>query len=199
MYTPLGILDPSPLEGFSSPGRIRNYIYAVYERTALDSVGICYFCGDGYYPAQIAEIVKGVTGWETSIWELMKVGERAMNRMQVFDIQEGFTREDDRIPERFHQPLAAGPLKGFKLDKEEFEKAKDTYCGMMDWDKRGNPMQGKLQELGLMPLALSLSRLVYRAVCPPSGFSKPVSRGSNQELNHIIHMLLAAFSISSMT
>ena len=149
MYTPLGILDPLSREGFSSPARIRQYIYAIYELTALDCVGICYFCGDGYHPNHIAEIVKGATGWETSVWEVMKVGERAMNMMQVFNIREGFTREDDCIPERFHQPLAAGPLKGFKLDKEEFEKAKDTYYSMMGWDERGNPMRGKLLELGI--------------------------------------------------
>lgn len=149
MYTPLGILDPLSREDFSSPARIRQYIYAIYELTALDCVGICYFCGDGYHPNHIAEIVKGATGWETSVWEVMKVGERAMNMMQVFNIREGFTREDDRIPERFHQPLAAGPLKGFKLDKEEFEKAKDTYYSMMGWDERGNPMRGKLLELGI--------------------------------------------------
>lgn len=149
MYTPLGILEPSPLEDFSSPAKIRMYIYAIYGRTALDSVGMCYFCGDGYHPNHITEIVRGVTNWDTTVWEVMKVGERVMNMMQAFNIREGFTREDDRIPERFHQPLAAGPLKGFKLDKEEFEHAKDIYYGMMGWDERGIPSRGKLQELGI--------------------------------------------------
>lgn len=149
MFLPLGILDPSPREDFSSPERIRNYVYAIYGRTALDSVGMCYFCGDGYHPNHITEIVRGVTGWETSSWEVMKVGERVMNMMQAFNIREGFTREADRIPDRFHQPLAAGPLEGFKLDKEEFEHAKDIYYGMMGWDERGIPSRGKLQELGI--------------------------------------------------
>ena len=72
-----------------------------------------------------------------------------MNMMRVFNIREGFTREDDRLPERFHQPLAAGPLKGAKLDNEEFEKAKDTYYSLMGWDERGIPRLGKLQELDI--------------------------------------------------
>ncbi len=54
-----------------------------------------------------------------------------MNMMRAFNIGEGFTRQDDRIPEKFHQPLAAGRLKGFKLDKEKFEKAIETYYKMM--------------------------------------------------------------------
>ena len=149
LYTPLGILDPSPREDFSSPERIRNYIYAIYGRTALDCAGICYFCADGYHPNQIAEMVKGATGWNTTVWELMKVGERVMNMMQAFNIREGFTREDDCLPERFHQPLVTGPLKGFRLDKKEFEKAKDIYYSMMGWNSSGKPTKGKLLELDI--------------------------------------------------
>jgi len=40
-------------------------------------------------------------------------------------------------------------IKGFKLDKKEFEKAKDTYYGMMGWDERGNPRRAKLQEVDI--------------------------------------------------
>ena len=79
-----------------------------------------------------------------------------MNMMRAFNTREGFTRDDDRLPERFHKPLAAGPLKGFKYDKEEFEKAKDTYYGMMSWDKRGNPIREKLQELDIEWVAKEL-------------------------------------------
>ena len=72
-----------------------------------------------------------------------------MNMMRVFNIREGFTRDDDRLPERFFQPLGAGPLKGTKLDKEEFEKAKSLYYGIIGWDERGFPRPEKLQELGI--------------------------------------------------
>lgn len=148
-YRPLGILDPLPLEDMGSPARIRMYTYAVLWRTALDCVGMCYFCGDGYRHDQVAEIVRGVTGWSTTVWELMKVGERCTNMMRVFNIREGFTRQDDRLPERFHQPMAAGPIKGTKLDKEEFNRAIETYYKMMGWDEEGVPQREKLQELGI--------------------------------------------------
>ncbi len=80
-----------------------------------------------------------------------------MNMMRVFNIREGLTREDDHLPERFHREcLPAGGLKGVTLDKEEFEKAKDVYYGMMHWDERGIPTQAKLQELGVEWLAEEL-------------------------------------------
>jgi len=148
-YKPFGILDPLPREDLGSPARIRMYTYVVLWRTALDCVGMCYFCGDGYRPDQIAEVVRGVTGWNTTVWELMKIGERCTNMMRAFNIREGFTREDDRIPERFHQPLAAGPIKGAKLDKEEFNRAIETHYKMMDWDEGGIPQREKLQELDI--------------------------------------------------
>lgn len=149
LYKPLGLLDPLPRDDFSSPARIRSYMYVTNWANVVDSLVMCNFCSYGFRQEGIAEIVRGVTGWDTTVWELMKVGERCMNMMRVFNIREGFTREDDYIPERFHQPLTSGPLKGAKLDKEEFEKAKTTYYSMMGWDEQGNPRQSKLQELDI--------------------------------------------------
>jgi aldehyde:ferredoxin oxidoreductase len=149
LYRSLGILNALPREDFSSPERIRIYIYAILWRTMLDCLGMCYFVGEGYGPNRIAEITKGVTGWNTTVWELMKAGERAINLMHSFNIREGFTRDDDCIPHRFHEPLANGPLKGTKLDIEEFERAKDRYYSMMHWHKNAKPTRAKLQELDI--------------------------------------------------
>lgn len=149
-FKPLGLLEPLPREDFGSPLRVRAYMYVTNWLTTVDSLSMCIFTSQGYQPAQIAEITRAVTGWGTSVWELMKVGERCMNMMRAFNIREGFTRQDDRIPDRFHyQSLPAGPLKGFTLDKEKFEKAIDTYYKMMGWDEKGIPQREKLQELGI--------------------------------------------------
>ncbi len=148
-YNGLGLLTPIYHRQISSPAVIRELIYVSTLSTVIDSLGFCFFVSFGYQYHQLAELVNKITGWNTNVWELMKAGERIMNMMRVFNNLEGFTREDDRIPERFHQPLASGPLKGTKLDKEEFEKAKDIYYGMMYWDEQGNPARAKLQELDI--------------------------------------------------
>ncbi|MBA7598310.1 putative oxidoreductase YdhV [subsurface metagenome] len=148
-YKPLGLLDPLPREDFSSPARIRQYMYATLWASVADCLAMCFFCAVGYQQHRVTEIVRAVTGWDTTLWELMKVGERCMNMMRAFNIREGFTAQDDRLPERFHQPLAEGPLKDFRLDKEKFEGAKKTYFGMMGWDQNGVPRREKLQELDI--------------------------------------------------
>jgi len=47
------------------------------------------------------EIAMAVTGWNTSAWEPMKVGERVTTMAGAFDVREGFPRSDDWLPERF--------------------------------------------------------------------------------------------------
>ena len=49
---------------------------------------------------EIPEIVNAVTGWETTLWELMKAGERRLNMMRVFNIRSGIGAEEDKIPEK---------------------------------------------------------------------------------------------------
>jgi len=148
-YHSLGLLSPVYQRQIDNPTTVRELIYVSTLMTVIDSLGMCIFATLGYQYHQLVELLNKVTGWDSNLWELMKSGERIMNMMRAFNNLEGFTREDDRIPERFFQPMQSGPLKGTKLDKEEFEKGKELYYGMMYWDKQGNPTRSKLQELDI--------------------------------------------------
>ena len=110
---------------------------------------MCLFIGNTFGPNRVGEIIEKITGWNTTVWELMKAGERCMNMMRAFNVREGLTKKDDRLPKRLHRALASGPLKGAKLDEKEFENAKETYYHMMGWNSEGKPTLGKLQELGI--------------------------------------------------
>lgn len=149
MMKPFGLAQPLPRDDYSSPARMRQFTYISNWRAGLDSLGFCYFSADGYRPDQIADMVRGITGWSVNVWEIMKVGERCQNMMRAFNNREGMTRKDDKLPERFFQPVASGPLKGFKLEKDKFNKAIDTYFEMMSWSKDGVPSKAKLQELDI--------------------------------------------------
>lgn len=69
-----------------------------------------------------AKIYIGTSGWNTTIADFMKVGERATNLARVFNLREGFTRKDDDMPQRFFTPQASGPLQGVELDPVAFKK-----------------------------------------------------------------------------
>ncbi len=98
----------------------------------------------------LVEVVQAITGWETSLWELLKVGERAVTMARVFNLREGFGRKDDTLPDRLFAPLESGALKGVGIDRQEFEDLLTLYYEAMGWDPRdGVPTRGKLAELNL--------------------------------------------------
>ena len=85
-------------------------------------------------------------------WEL--ITERANMLGKVFNLREGFTREDDTIaPKNFEQPLTQGPKGaawiGFTVNKDLWNEQMTAQYNDAGCDDKGIPTNGKLQELGL--------------------------------------------------
>ena len=72
-----------------------------------------------------------------------------MTLMRLFNLREGFTRDDDRLPERFHTAPQAGPLKGIKIDPAAHKEAVETYYQLLGWDPDGVPTKTCLTALDL--------------------------------------------------
>ncbi len=140
----LGFLEPIPAN-MLSPEKIRLLVYGSNWRHFTNSAVICYFTP--WYFAEMPSLVNAVTGWNTTTWELLKVGERAATLARVFNVREGFTAEDDLLPERFSQPFDSGPIAGEKVTQEEVERCKKVYYNMMGWAENGIPTREKLYEL----------------------------------------------------
>ncbi|HHY38091.1 MAG TPA: aldehyde:ferredoxin oxidoreductase, partial [Clostridia bacterium] len=120
----------------------------------LDTLCLCQFVWGPawqlYGPSDIVTLCRSGIGWETSLFELMLAGERRINMMRFFNYREGFTRQDDRLPERFFEPLPEGPGKGVRLDRARFEEAVDLYYAFAGWDKKtGAPTPERLKMLSL--------------------------------------------------
>ena len=149
---PLGILDPLPALDLSVR-KVRMFVYLQQYYNWLNSIGMCIFAAKPFGPftiTQLVEYTRALTGWDTSLWEAIKVGERYANMARVFNLREGLGVKDDRLPERLHQGLEGGLLKGEKIDAQEFAQALEMYYGMMGWDpKTGVPSKYKLEELNI--------------------------------------------------
>jgi len=152
LLRPLGIFEPVDVFDLG-PQKIRIFVYLQQYWNLLNSLGVCMFTAKPFGPQTlngIVDYVKAVTGWETSLFDLLKVGERHANMARIFNLREGFTARDDTLPDRFFQPMEGGTLKGKKIDREQFSKALETYYEMMGWDpETGVPKRGKLAELDL--------------------------------------------------
>ena len=122
--------------------------------TVFDILGVCDF---GYVPRSVGtmeellEIIRAVTGWRTTWFELMRVGERSINMARIFNLREGFTSKDDTLPEVFYHNFQGGPLDGQgAIDKADFQKALKLRYQLMGWGPdNGIPTPAKLIDLGL--------------------------------------------------
>ncbi|WP_091461743.1 aldehyde ferredoxin oxidoreductase family protein [Acetomicrobium thermoterrenum] len=148
---PLGILEPESPTVFSNL-KVRTFAYLSMWWSFFNAAGICDFVPVPRSSMPIKDVVDAMcafTGWQTSAFELMKVGERALVLARMFNAREGFDVKEDTLPERLFSPLEKGPLSGNSLSEEEFQEALQIYYAMMNWDERGIPTRGKLSELGL--------------------------------------------------
>jgi aldehyde:ferredoxin oxidoreductase len=150
-FTPLG-LEPAPFHGIDSR-KVALFKALQSKRIICDSLVLCMFLP--YSLAQMAELTSAVTGHETSVTDLLRVGERILTMFRMFNIREGFTAADDKLPARSFEPTLGGPLADKPLDFEEMEGAKRSYYHLMGWDESGVPMNEKLEELGINHLAAS--------------------------------------------
>jgi aldehyde:ferredoxin oxidoreductase len=148
----LDLLEPQP-EFSLTPEKVRFALYTEQLYSLLDSINVCQFVWGPswhlYGPNQLVEMARAVTGWDVSLWELMKVGERRLNMMRAFNAREGFTRDEDVLPPKLALPKQGGPSDGMFVDPAELESVKDLYYAMCGWDETGVPTRAKLEELGI--------------------------------------------------
>jgi aldehyde:ferredoxin oxidoreductase len=141
-----GIIKPVSLEDLG-PRKVRLYIYKVIYEIIKNCLLLCDFVP--WNENHIIEIIRAVTGWNSNLWEIMKISERSINMARAFNVREGFTRKDDWLPDRFFHPQTSGPLSETAVDPKQLENAKTTYYGMMGWNQKGVPTRAKLEELDI--------------------------------------------------
>ncbi len=143
---PFGILETVPVTDLG-PAKVRIVLYESNWLHFIDSAVLCHFVD--WDKNQVVEMVKAVTGWNTSLWELEKVGERVATMGRLFNQARGFGPEADHLPERFFQAFKGGPLEGVAISPEAMDGARRLYYGMAGWDENGAPTPAKLAELDL--------------------------------------------------
>lgn len=110
------------------------------------------------------------TGWDVPEEEMLKVGERVMNLERAINSLIGFTRKDDKFPERWFEPIETieepkikKPLTDYYRTRElipaDVEKMFDEFYASRGWDvKTGIPTREKLVEVGLEDMAEKLEK-----------------------------------------
>jgi len=156
-YTRLALIGLNEVQkpGTMTDEKVRFAYLGEVFYSALDALCLCQFVWGPawqlYGPQELADMLSAATGWDISIAEIMRIGERRLNMLRAFNAREGFTRSDDVLPKKLSKPLqGSGPTAGVTVLPEDLEHYKDVYFNLAAWDPHtGNPTPQKLSELGL--------------------------------------------------
>ncbi len=118
--------------------------------TLYDMTGMCKFSRGLMVDEGQLELLNAMTGFDMSLSEFLKAGERVYNLSKAFNIRNGFSRKDDKLPDRvFDDEVLYGPTEGETLSRREFEEELDRYYDVRGWDNEGIPSKNTLKRLDL--------------------------------------------------
>jgi aldehyde:ferredoxin oxidoreductase len=150
-------LPPSPADRLAEVGIKRGEAYRLLalHGELTGALGMCIFYnwgleeqGSCLTPALVAELYSSITGDKVSGAALLKIAERVWNLKRCFNVREGISRKDDKLPKRLLEPVETGPSAGKTVDN--LEGMLDEVYDAFGWDKKtGKPKREKLEELGL--------------------------------------------------
>ena len=147
-----GVPDPNTVDRWDEKGKGK--IVKILQDALIlpDILNTCkFFMYGGIYIDHLAELLSAVTGWNIDGQELLEIGERVINLQRLFNVREGFHRDDDLLPERMKQK----PAFGFYENEDrcvikDYEGMLDEYYKARGWDtETGTPIKEKLLELEL--------------------------------------------------
>ena len=137
-------------------------VVAMYGES-YNNLGLCNFYAAGpeagvLNPKRLARLYTTLTGIEITPQQLLEAGERTWNLKRAFNVREGFTRKDDRLPKRMVTPILTGPAKGLKVDNPDglVDEAYDAF----GWDRAtGYIKRSTLLRLGMKDVADQLASM----------------------------------------
>jgi aldehyde:ferredoxin oxidoreductase len=141
---------PKKIDRFQIQGKSNFVILHQNSSAAIDSLVLCKFTNLGVAEEYFARVLSAVTGIHYATGDLIQVGERVWNLERLYNLREGFTRDEDTLPERLlNEAPASGPSQGWVVHLEPM--LQEYYRGR-GWDDHGVPKAKKLAELGLAGL-----------------------------------------------
>ncbi|MFQ6089082.1 MAG: aldehyde ferredoxin oxidoreductase family protein [Candidatus Methanofastidiosia archaeon] len=116
--------------------------------TTLESVIVCKLSlYGGVTLTHISELLKAIVGFDYTVEELLKVGERINNLIRNFNVKLGVTKKQDTLPKRIlNEPHPSGGAKGHLPN---LPVMLEEYYKLRGWNENGIPKTETLKKLGL--------------------------------------------------
>ena len=118
--------------------------------SGLDALVKCDFGAFGISAQSYALMFSAATGRAVSSDFFNLLGERIWNQTRLFNLREGLTAAQDRLPRRITaEPLPGGPHKGRRISEADMDAMRADYYRLRGWDGQGRPGRDTLERLGL--------------------------------------------------
>ncbi|MBS4021381.1 MAG: aldehyde ferredoxin oxidoreductase C-terminal domain-containing protein [Dethiobacter sp.] len=140
----LGFMNPIPVNDLG-PRKVSLFAALHRWNNFQDCLVKCIFVPFNF--SKTVRAVSAITGWDTTVYEAMKVGERAIQLARIFNIREGFSAKEDNLPPRIHTPMPGGHLKGSHIAQSDLRQGIMLYYEEMGWTKDGIPKKSTLEKL----------------------------------------------------
>ena len=126
-----GLFDPDRIESVTK-------VFLDFEDrcTLHDCLIVCRFYRDFYLWDEFAEIIRLSTGLELNQSELESMASRVTDNTRRFNIQEGLTSADDRLPDRL---VKESLEEGRSVNAGELDILVKDYYRMRGWNEAGVP------------------------------------------------------------
>ena len=120
---------PVPTDRFSFSGKARIISIAEDSNAAVDSLVACKFAFFGASLEEYAELLTAATGICYSPQRLKEIGRRILLTERFYNCANGFSRQDDILPERFFREAGSSGdgIDIHPIDRQRFEEELDKY------------------------------------------------------------------------
>ncbi len=105
--------------------------------TIFDCMILCRFFRDMYQWDQLLEMIRCVTGTEMDTSGLRTAAKKIKDNVRRFNIREGMTFEDDKLPKHFHSHVL--PESGQNISEADMDIMLQEYYRHRGWSEKGEP------------------------------------------------------------
>ncbi len=127
-----GMVDPEQIEGKAK-------IFTEWEDrlTIFDCLILCRFYRDLYQWDELSRIIRLTTGLELDTAGMRAIAAHVTDLTRCFNLREGLSPEDDRLPIRLVKEALADT--GKSVTEEQVRKLVEEYYQARGWDAQGRP------------------------------------------------------------
>jgi aldehyde:ferredoxin oxidoreductase len=103
----------------------------------FDCLILCRFYRDLYQWNDLGQIIEAVTGLKLHVEDMRQIAGRISDNTRRFNLQEGLTPADDKLPKRFYTEIL--PETGTIISEEHMDALLADYYQERGWDEKGVP------------------------------------------------------------